>query len=381
MALTESLEMRAISADGAVFDRFNGAEVVRSIVRPSEFSFELGDETSYLDLAELVATGAEFDVAINGRPMIRGRVYYRESPLDASQSSTLRCVVRTRLADMASGTVDSRIKVQKLSIRDLVLRALAPHGFAEADVDFRGDVSRDVMTGKPARGGKPAKDLAPLKIEAAAPQVGEFTLPFLQRHLRRFGLMIWDGPDGRIVVAEPDDEQDSIYEFRCFRGAEGQSNNLLRVARVEDVTGVPTSLTVFGYGGGLDYQRSKVSSLVSNQPLIDAGFALPGERTVGYRPTVIVDDGVRTAEHARRTAYREFSERTRRSDVVTIETDRYSDADDGAVYSIDTCAEVYVEALGGAVGKYYVEEVTYRVSTDSARRCALSMVRSGSWVL
>jgi prophage tail gpP-like protein len=211
--------------------------------------------------------------------------------------------------------------------------------------------------------------------------VGETTLAFLQRHLRRFGLMIWDGPDGRVVVAEPDDDQDSIYEFRCFRDEAGQGNNVTRIARIEDVSGVPTSLSVFGYSGGLDYQRSKVSTLVTNQALIESGFALGGEAVVGFRPMVIVDDGVRTAELARRTANREFSERARRSDVIAVETDRYADADDGAVYAIDTCCEAYVETLGGAAGKYYIEEVTYQLSVDAARRCAISASKAGSWVL
>lgn len=369
----DRVELRSLDAGGA-FDKFTTFNITGSILRSSEASFEMGDDGSYNDLKTLVDLGSEFEVSVNGRARLRGRVHYRGSPTSARQSSTLRCVVRTRLADMEVGSADPRIKVSKLSIRDVVIKAVVQHGITPDEIDFHGDVSRNIMTGKATSAGRAQKDLAPLKEEQAAVQPGETTKSFLDRHLRRHGLMMWDGPDGRIVIAAPDDDQDSLYVFRCFRGAEGANNNVLSVERVEDAAGVPTDLFMFGYGGGKDYQRSKVGATVSNEPMRAAGF---------LRPVLLLDEGVKTLELAIRSAKREFSERTRRQDAWVISTDGLSflERGDNTPYSFDTCCDVMCETLGGTAGKYYVEEVSLTMSPSDGQLAQMQVVKAGSWSL
>jgi prophage tail gpP-like protein len=369
----DKIELRSLDS-GGVFDMFTSLSVTGSVVRSSEASFEMGDDGSYATMKELVDLGSEFEVAVNGRARMRGKVHYRSSPTDASRSSTLRCVVRTKTADMEIGSADPRIKVAKLSIKDVVLKAVATHGIAATDVVFHGDVSRNIMTGKSSSGAKAQKDLAPLKEEQAAVQPGETTKSFLDRHLRRHGLMMWDSPDGKIVVASPDDDQDPIYTFRVFRGAEGANNNVLALERVEDVSGVPSEMFVFGYGGGKDYQKTKISSSIRNESMIAAGF---------NRPVMILDEGVKTLELAIRTSRREYSERSRRQDAWVVSLDGFSFREGGTdiPYAFDVCCDIIAETLGGTAGKYYVEEVSMTMDPDGGQLCSLQVVKAGSWSL
>lgn len=370
----DQVELRALETGGS-FDKFTSVGLIGSILRSSEASFEMGDDGSYNDLKKAVALGSEFEVAVNGRPRMRGQIHYRASPLNAAQSSTLRCVVRTRLADMEIGSADPRLKVTKLSIKDMVLKAVAQHGYTAADVVFHGDTSRNVMTGKTSRGSRAPKDLTNLKEDQAAVQPGETTKAFLDRHLKRHGLMIWDGPDGKLVVAAPDDEQDSLYVFRAFRtGEKRANNNVTAFERIEDVTGVPTELFVFGYGGGKDYQRSKVSSSVRNDSMLAAGFS---------RPVLVLDEGVKTIELAIRQAKREYSERTRRQDAWVVNADGLSflERGDNTPYCFDTCCDVIAETLGGTAGKYYIEEVSMMMDPRAGQTTMMQVVKAGTWSL
>ena len=369
--------------DGFRFDFYTSAEIINSVLRPAEASFEVGDDGSYDELKRRMAIGQEYRVLVNSRPRLQGRIQFRQSPLDAGQSSTLRMTVRTRIADMVAAAADTRIRLKDLSIKQLVLKATAALGMSESDFIFDPRAVRNVVTGRSPGGAATPKDLAPLKDQAAAVQPGENVKSFIDRHLRRHGLMMWDGPDGRVVVAEPDDDHEELYTFRCLRGAEGVRNNALRIERVEDVTGSPTSLSVFGFGGGKDYQRAKVGASISNAALIAAGFATAGDTAIGFRPALVIDEGVKTAEMARRTMMREYSELVRREDVVAVEVDglSYKESGDSVPYAIDACAFVAVESLGGSAGRYYIEEVVMRDGPTTSKTTGMTMVRAGSWSL
>jgi len=376
--------LRSLAAGAGEFDAYTSCHVTQSILRPFEAGFELGDNGSYSELREIVAPGAGFERAINGRPRMRGQVVMRTSPLTAQQSSVLQCVFRTKLSDMNIGAADTKIRVKNASLKDIIEKAVAPFGITPAMIQYRANVARDAMTGKPTAGGRAPKDLEPLQEKQANVQPGETTYAFLVRHLRRHGLMIWDSPDGGIVISAPDDEQDAIYFFRCFRGTEGAANNCLRIERIEDVSGAPTSLFAFGYGGGQDFQRAKVSAGKTNTALIRAGFAEPGDQLVGHRPVIITEEGIRTRELAQRVVAREFSERIRRQDAWAIEVDGLAfreRAGDDAPYAIDTCCDAVADTLGGATGRFYVEEVIGRVSPAEGCRSFLQAVVAGTWAL
>src|SRR3990167_8752019 len=118
----DTITVEAVAAGGKAFDRFTSVELKASITEPWEAGFELGDDGSWNDLAELTALGAEFRVTVNDRLMLTGRVELRDSPADASGSSVLRFVVRSRLTDAVYASANPATRVKGVSVKEFVTR-------------------------------------------------------------------------------------------------------------------------------------------------------------------------------------------------------------------------------------------------------------------
>lgn len=372
-----------VASSRGVFDAFTSLEIFNSILRSSEASFEVGDDGSHSSLSQAMEIGESFVVSVNGHRRITGRVEMQNIALDAARSSNFRFVVRTVLSDLEYADADPSIRVKNASIRDVVEQAVnrRPDRDPRAnrtEIQYRADVSRQLITGVTPRGGKGGvvKPLKPLTEQQAAVQPGETVKQFLDRHLMRHGLMIWDSPDGKLVVGTPDDSQEALYHFRIFRHPEQAVwNNCRMVERSRDVTGVPSVLTVYGWQGGGDYRRSKVHAEVRNEDLIRAGF----DRTVG-----IVDEGVKSKEQAERTVARAWAERTRKSDSLTVEVDGFSFHEASGPspdYAPETVADLMLETQGGGVGAYYVESTMLRRTAQGGDVTQLQLTKQGTWVL
>lgn len=360
------------------FQDWTSLQIKSSMVQPSECSFELGDETGWARISALCGLGALFVVMVDDRPRLTGRVEALSSSLDANQSATQSFVIRTRLSDAAYSTAPQGLHLKRASIKDFVLACYAVVGLKEADFDFRVDVSRDLMTGKTTRGGKTVKsprELAALTEEQAKVNPPETVFAAVDRHLRRHGMLHWDGPDGRIVVGSPDDTQEPIASLRSHKAPNGQHNNIISITRTQDVSQSPTVLGVFGVGGGKDFARTKVASpLLYNDDLIARGF---------QRRALIIDEGIKTKGIASSRANREFATRNRSLDRLDVTVDGLSYRDGPALlpWAPDTTIDVVVEGFGGALGKYYVEDVELTRNARDGDLTKLSLVRSGVWVL
>lgn len=362
------------ATDGSSFNRWTSFELINSMVRSCEASFEVGDDGSWRDLSELSAIGADFQVLLNGKPRMSGKVEILNSGLSPEQSSTVRFVVRTVLADLEVDSAEISIRTKGRSLGEVVRATLSYAGIDESRVVYRGELARDLMTGKRTKGGAEPKDIEVLKEEAAGVQPGEKVKAFLDRHLRRHGFLIFDGPDGKLVVAEPDDDQEESYFFRCLRN-DGRFNNCRILDKTKDATGAPTETVVYGFGGGRDFQHTKLIGISENALLLDGGFR---------RREVIVDDGVKTKELASRTAARAMSERLRRQDCFSILTDGLSYRERANIlipYAPDTTCAVLADTIGGAQGKYYVETTQLRANANDGCQAQLQVVKAGTWTL
>lgn len=376
------------------FDAWTSFALSNSIVSPAEAAFELGDVTGWDRMEELVGLGAQFRVFVDDRLRLTGRVEQLTSTSDARQSATQRFCVRTKLSDAIVSSAPQNVRMQNRTVREFLLALYADIGLVEGDFDFRGDVSRDLMTGRITRGadskgkrrsvdGRPLADPLPgfealdaTDAEAKA-QPTESLFDCAARHLRRHGLMHWDGPDGRIVVAAPNDQQEPSGVLRMLRGSgpgDAQFNNVLSAERDQDVSKAPTVLGLFGTGGKASFARSKVSATVRNDDLIARGF----KRRIG-----IFDEGVTTKALATRRAAHEFAQRNRGLDRFTILVDglSYRDGVDPVPWAHDTTVDLIVEELGGAVGLYYVEDVQMTRDATNGDATKLSVVKQGVWQL
>lgn len=356
------------------FEDWTSFSIRSSIVAPAEASFELGDETGWGRIDKLCGLGAEFLVLVNDRPRLKGRVEALSSPCDARQGTVQSFVVRTKMSDAIISSAPQGIRLKGASIKQFVLACYEGIGLTEADFDFRGDVSRDLMTGKDSRGQRPPKVLEPLKEEQAKVNPPESIFAAVDRHLRRHGMLHWDGPDGRIVVAAPDDQQEPMGAILCYRPPYGQFNNVLSIEKVVDVSQSPTILGVFGIGAGKDFSKTQLSSVLFNQDLIDRGFR---------RSIIINDEALRTRALAAGRANREFANRNRGLDRLSFTADGLSYTENGRLFpwSPDTVFEAGVTHLGGSLGNYYVEEVELSRSASQGDVSRVTMVKQGVWVL
>lgn len=366
-------ELLILAETGNAFGLWTSFDIINSMVRSCEASFEVGDDGSWNDLSELMSLGTKFKISLNNKLRMSGRVELLNSPLSADQSSVVRFVVRTILADLEVEAAEPSIRVRDKSIKDVVLAVLAYAGVDASQVVFRADVSRELITGRRGKGKTPPKDLEDLKVQAAGVQPGEKVKAFLDRHLRRHGLMIFDSPDGKLVIAEIDDDQEETYFFRCLRH-EPQFNNFTMIDRNRDATGAPSEITVYGFGGGGQYQNTKLISIRENPEIKSAGF---------FRREIIVDDGIKTKELAARTAARAMSERIRRQDAITIQTDglSYRERRDKIPYAPDVTCGVVADTIGGVVGKFYVETTASKVNARGGSTTQLQIVKAGTWSL
>lgn len=345
-----------------------------SITAPAEASFEIGDETGWDRFKTFCDLGALFVVMVNDRPRFTGRVEALSSQSDADRSTTQGFVVRTRINDALISSAPQNLRLKGASIKQFVLACYAPLGLTERDFIFQGDVSRDIMTGRGSSGQKPARDLTPLTEEQAKITPPETIFQAVDRHIRRHGFLHWDGPDGRIVVAAPDDQQEPIYSLWSYRHEYGHLNSIQAIERSSDVSESPTVLGVFGVGGGVSFGRTKIASVLQNEDLLRRGF----RRTV-----VIIDEAIKTKRFAGSRANREFATRNRGLDRLTVTVDglSFSDGYELIPWAPDTTVDVVAAQLGGALGTYYVEEVEMHRSVTDGDRTVLTLVAQGVWVL
>lgn len=376
------------------FEDWTSLSLTSSILKPAEASFELGDQTGWDRLVELVDLGGQFRVFVDDRLRMTGRIEAKNSVSDARQSATQRFTIRTKLSDALYSGAPQNVRLQGRTMREFILALYADLGLTEADFDFRGNVSRDVMTGRITRGpdahsrrrGIDGRLIAdpPAGFEALEEteentkvQPPESIFEAADRHLRRHGLLHWDGPDGRIVVAPPNDMQDALGTLRSIRGEDGgagQFNNVLSLERDQDVSEAPTEMGVFGMGGKAGFARASVSAVVRNQALIDRGFT---------RRAAVLDEALTSKAIARHRACREFVTRSRGLDRITVVVDglSYRDGGDPAPWAPDTTVDVFDDTLGGVLGIYYIEETQMQRDAANGDVTRLSLVKQGVWQL
>lgn len=314
---------------------------------------------------------------VNGLLRLTGRVENNDIPLDAAAGSVVRFAVRTKLSDAQYSSARQNTKVSKTSLQAFILALYAPLGYTLADFEFRASTARDLITGKPSgnSGSDDPVALERIKIQEARVKPPETIFAAADRHLRRHGLMHWDGPDGKIVVGAPNDTQDPRYTFNAYRDrARSDANNIMGITKVNDVSGMPTAIGVFGVGGQRKFTRAKVAGFAQNDQMAELGF---------YRPLVMPAESIRTQALADRAAARELSNRSKGFDTYVIENDGLSFWDGQTItnYGTDTVCEINSDVAGGAQGAYYVHRVTHTQNAADGDKTNLVTLKRGLWRL
>ncbi len=372
---TVTIESESGGDASILIDRATQYEVTTDLLSPSTARFELGDETTWESLRDVVAIGSRYVVAINGWPRLKGRLLVRNLALSVAAGGTVQLAIRTRLADAMFTTCDPKIGVKNANLKELVLAAYARMGLTEADFIFEADVGRDVLTGRSSPG-VVAPDIRTLREDEARPNPPESIFAFCERHLSRFGIMQWDAPDGRIIIGTPNDQQNPIYLMSCRRGFAAQANNLLSAQKTEDFEEVPRDLWVFGVGGGKDQQKATVK-------FVELDTTLFGVSPVLDRTAVIIDESIRTQAQAEARARREMMRRSLQKDTWVLETDGfdYWDGVERFPYAVDAVADVAVDVGAGASGPYLISQASFRGNASDGHTARLTAHGRGVWRL
>lgn len=277
-----------------------------------------------------------------------GRIYSVQYET-TEKGSTIGAVVRDHMFSLVHADVLPGFALNNVTFADVIRTVAYPFGFTPSDITIDADAARDMMSGKPAAGTKLSAmaplNLEALKVEAAMPNAGENAFAFLQRHARRFGLLIWGTVDGRIIVGRPNYDQAPRYEIRSRTGYKGIENNAEGIRRKISFEQRPSAVHVFGRTSGGDFSRSDVHEIVYDQEVRETGI---------YAPITLHDPNVKDATQARERGQWELSHRRQTADVVQAQLARHC-ARDGTVYAIDTVAHVAYEEAGLDTDMYIVQ--------------------------
>ena len=118
---TVRVEIIGSSGSNGVLDNFTSFEINTDITSPSEASFELGDDRTFNTIGNVFDPGTNYQVFINDRPRMRGRVEANDIPFDAGAGAVVRFTVRTKLADAQYASARQSTKVKNVTIKDFIL--------------------------------------------------------------------------------------------------------------------------------------------------------------------------------------------------------------------------------------------------------------------
>jgi prophage tail gpP-like protein len=354
------------------FSRFNSINITNDITAPSEASFDVGDDGSWAELADILKHGTRFRVFLNDRLRMTGRVHVRQSPTSTGGGAVIQVTIRTKLSDARFASADPRTRVENTSIGDFIYALYKPLGYERDAFVFAANVERNVMTGVGAKGIVAPADLEPIKQDQAKVNPPETIFDAAARHLKRYGLMHWDTPNGQIYVGRPDDQQQPIYDLRLRRGSAGRGNNLASAQRVQDWSDAPTTVTVFGTRNGKDLFNAPLRGGAGNIDIIDAGF---------YRPVLIQNESAKNQAQVDSQAKRERSARSKKLDAWECAVDGWSywDGQKQIPWGTNTTANLSVDTAGGAQGRYYLQKVAVSLTPGGGQTASLSLVAPGTW--
>lgn len=372
--MARPVDIVSLEGEAGALRIFDSVEVTNDITAPASAAFRIGDDGSYGSLYRALAHGKPYSVFLNGFPRMKGRVVAQEVPDDARGGTSVEIRVSPKFSDAFVSSAEPSVKVEKVSIKDFILKLYEPLELTEDDFVFRAAAERDLMTGKPSRGGKAPVDLEKLQVTQAKVNPPETIYDAAARHLKRHGLMHWDAPDGRIFVGTPDVDQRPIYRFQSKRGARAQGNNVLSIRRVADWFDTPTHVTVFGGLKGKDIAKAAVSATSANADMLAAGF---------YRAVLLPAEQIHTEAGAIKQARRELAQRSKRKDAYEITVDGWSywNGSSATPYAPNTTADVDLDALGGVQGRYYIPKVMMREDAKNGPVTSITLMHPSVWRL
>lgn len=409
-----------LQVGGEIFDDWQDCSITSDLLEPAgRFSFSSPIYKRGVMLREIqskgLRKGARVRVFIKTPKapeavlQMTGLIDEVKVSVSRNGGAVLAVTGRDHMAPIVDGDIMQRFAVENVTFRALVERVLltpfpgrTTGYFASSDqLIISNDANRLILTGKSSTGlsknlgtpfqshtggsGVAAQSIVPtgplspdappeletLKVDQAVPNAGETVYQFLERHARRFALMIWGTADGRIVFGRPNYRQAPSYAFALRIGAAGASNSpIVDASRKESMKHCASEIHVFGPARGHDTFASPVHVRVADPEVEAAGY---------YKPIVIHDAHAKDNAQATARAQMELSKRTQSSDVVQLALDGYV-GNTGALYAIDTLADCQLDPLDVHESLYVVRR-TFSRSRSGGSMTTLDLIPKNSIAL
>lgn len=366
-----------IHGERGVMDRFDEVTFSASLLGPAQAKLVTGDADAWTDLQDFILPGYEYQLKLNNTTVMKGRVEAYEVPADSTGGVRYELTLRTRLSDARYSSADPLVKTSNTSIKDFLLAIFGQHGFAEKDFLLEPYTATNLITGKQKGHGKTSA-IAAITAQDAKVQPPETVMECAMRHLDRHGEMLWDAPDGRIVVGAPDDQQEPTYRFICKRGAESVQNNVKALRRIGNWSEVASGVSIIGQSSGKENSKIPVRASAFDRDV----QAVVEQRGHFFRPVYLPAERIKSNEEAQRKAAKELSARRRSKDAFEIVIDgwTYWDGERAIPIAINTTTDVDFE-VPTIKGRYLVWRFESRLSRDAGGETTIGIVGPGAWIL
>lgn len=299
------------------------------------WSFTVSDEDTTLT-SQLLVPGARVELLVNNLVQCSGFIDRKSTSADPDGGTVVTVLGRDILGPVVSATMDPRFKFAAgISVPSLVLTVLAPFGITtlynadifniyvmsgygvgsgkgqpvsvpatqqfneqQADGSIK-TVYRNVPGGSRSYASSVRPDLRALTADQIKPHSGEGVFAYLERLLRRLGLMLWAAADGSGVIIDKADFGGTASQRLIRKRSDPSANNIKRGEVVIDHTSQPSCIVATGRGGGITTANSHMRVIMINEltGLDDQGNPLPevaniivrykGAKLLAVRPELV----------------------------------------------------------------------------------------------
>lgn len=313
---------------------------------------EQGDNFNFIEFLQPGQITTLFINDVNQGGYLITTVDARISPRDGV---TFDFECKTPLCTPYEGSVNPDLQVSTKTdtpVANVILEALAPYGFDRITTDGAGSVG--AITGKPVNGGKRPFPVDTLKQQEAHANEGESAYGFCARIFSRLGVCLRMAPDGQLLLTAPDYDQAAMYAVAqdpsrkapgdYFFGDidihwtnDGQFSECKVRGQADDKAGKTATAK--------PQATVKSSEINAAYPPYTSSSAATGAAPAAYKPLIKLDKNARDAKRCATVAKLELGLRAKDAYSISGTVDGFV-AKTGAIWQVNTCVDVYIDALG-----------------------------------
>lgn len=378
------VEMRAFDDQQIVLDSWTSFSLRETFTDPvGDLGFEtIPTRATLATTQQLLVKGRLVLVYVNGA--LQG-VYVISSvnrTLTRQQGVVYQVTAKTMLHAAYEASVNPRLTFSAqtdVPVADLILQVMAPFGFSA--VIGNSNASVFAMSGKPVSGRGTGVPVPALKHQDCQAQEGETAYAFCARILNRLAVVMRQSYDGKLLLTSPDYTQAPLYALaQSFNGRYSPGADvMLSVSDVSTNDGQFSEVRVRGTRA----EKQAVQTVAEPDVTVTASV-LPTRSAYSSsfqpsKPRIIKDKTARDIPRSRNIGTLAISLPAVNAYKLTCEVAGLVSAT-GAVWSVDTVAQVTCEAFGIDEPMWILQRELVQ-DRQGGQRTKLELVPVGALVL